>query len=58
MDRIGADFIGAISMLENRFNVKALLTQLPLFNEDKSNFLGCVDLVDMNVKIWNEKITR
>ena len=53
MDRIGADFFNAVSMIEERLGAKPLVIQLPIGAE--SDFVGVVDLVDMKAIIWEEE---
>jgi elongation factor G len=52
MDRIGADFFRCVDMIEDRFGVTAVVTQLPIGAE--SDFQGLVDLVKMKAIIWHD----
>jgi elongation factor G len=52
MDRIGADFFGAIRMMKDRLACHPVPLQIPIGAEDK--FLGVVDLVEMNAVVWPE----
>jgi len=47
MDRVGADFYGTVSMIEERLQAKVLPVQLPLGTE--SSFRGVIDLVENKV---------
>ena len=53
MDRIGADFFGAVEMMVDRLGAKPLLVQLPLGSEDQ--FRGVVDLVRFTGIVWHEE---
>ncbi len=53
MDRIGADFFGAVEMMVDRLGAKPLLIQLPLGSEDQ--FQGVVDLVRFTGVVWHEE---
>src|SRR5688500_14201531 len=50
MDRIGADFYGAMDMMKDRLGTHAVPLQIPIGVEDK--FRGIVDLVQMKALIW------
>lgn len=50
MDRIGADFFGAIVMMKQRLGCHPVPLQIPIGSEDK--FMGVVDLVQMKAYIW------
>ncbi|MBN36762.1 MAG: elongation factor G [Rhodospirillaceae bacterium] len=52
MDRIGADFFRCVDMIEDRFGVTAVVTQLPIGAE--ADFKGVVDLVKMKAIIWHD----
>jgi elongation factor G len=52
MDRIGADFFGAIQMMRDRLKASPLILQIPVGAED--NFSGVVDLVHMQQIQWDE----
>jgi len=52
MDRVGADFFGAISMMRSRFNSIPLAIQLPLGREE--HFAGIVDIVGQRLITWDE----
>ncbi len=50
MDRTGADFYNAVSMMANRLGAKPVPIQLPIGAEDK--FEGVIDLVEMRAYVW------
>ncbi len=50
MDRIGADFYGAIESIRLRLDARPVPLQLPIGAE--SQFKGVVDLVEMKAHIW------
>jgi len=52
MDRIGADFFGAVAMMKERFNSIPLPVQIPLGRED--SFRGVVDLIRRRVITWDD----
>ncbi|MBN1948443.1 MAG: elongation factor G [Candidatus Cloacimonetes bacterium] len=47
MDRIGADFLNVVDMIQERLTVNALPVQLPLGQED--DFSGIIDLISRKV---------
>ncbi|MBN1793599.1 MAG: elongation factor G [Candidatus Omnitrophica bacterium] len=51
MDRVGADFLGAVSDIKTKLGTHPLIVQLPLGREE--NFHGVIDLVEMNALVWN-----
>ncbi len=51
MDRIGADFKMTVSQIRERLGATCAPIQLPLGAEDK--FMGQIDLVEMNTKIYH-----
>ncbi len=53
MDRVGADFFGAVDMIEERLGAKPLVIQLPIGAE--ADFVGVVDLIDMKAIVWEEE---
>ncbi len=53
MDRIGADFFGAVDMIEERLGAKPLVIQLPIGAE--ADFVGVVDLIGMKAIVWEEE---
>ena len=52
LDRIGADFLGTVKMIEKRLNAVPLIMQLPIGSED--GFAGVIDLVRMQQIIWDD----
>jgi len=50
MDKLGADFYFTVDTIVNRLGAKPLVIQLPIGAE--SDFLGVVDIVEMNAKVW------
>ncbi len=51
IDRMGADFFRAVSMMKERLGANAVCIQLPIGVE--SGFVGIVDLVQMDAVIWS-----
>jgi elongation factor G len=52
MDRIGANFFGAVDMIRNRLKASPLILQLPVGAED--TFSGVIDLIDMKRITWDD----
>jgi len=52
MDRIGADFLGAVQMMKERLGANAVPIQLPVGQGDM--FKGIIDLVRMKAYIFHE----
>lgn len=52
MDRVGANFFGAVDEIKNRLVATPVLLQLPIGKED--SFKGVVDLVAMRAIYWND----
>ncbi len=52
LDRIGADFFGAVSQMKKRLNANPLILQLPVGIED--SFTGIIDLVRMEQITWDD----
>lgn len=50
MDRVGADFHGAVQMMHNRLGANAVAIQLPIGIEE--NFKGIVDLITQKAYIY------
>ncbi|MBS3177094.1 MULTISPECIES: elongation factor G [unclassified Pseudoclavibacter] len=50
MDKLGADFYFTVDTIVNRLGAKPLVIQLPIGAEN--DFIGIVDLVEMNAKVW------
>jgi elongation factor G len=51
LDRVGADFLRVVQMMEERLGVKPLVLQLPIGTED--TFRGVVDLLAMKARVWH-----
>jgi len=51
MDRIGADFLGSIRMMEKKLGANPLVLEIPIGSEDK--FEGVIDLIKMKSIRWN-----
>ncbi len=55
MDIVGADFFNTIEMIEDRLKANPVPpVQLPIGKED--HFIGVVDLVNMNARIYNDDL--
>ena len=50
MDKLGADFYYTVQTIIDRLKAVPLPLQLPIGSE--SDFIGIVDLVEMNAKVW------
>ena len=50
MDRTGANFLRTVDMMRERLGSNPAILQLPIGAE--SDFIGVVDLVEMNAKVW------
>lgn len=50
LDRTGADFYKVVDSIVDKLNSTPLVLQLPIGAE--SDFIGVVDLVEMNAKVW------
>ena len=53
MDRVGADFLGAVQMMKDRLHANAVPIQLPVGEGDI--FSGIIDLITMKARIFNEE---
>jgi len=53
MDRVGADFLGVVAMMEDRLKTRPLVMQLPIGKEE--NLKGLVDLVTLKAYVWDEE---
>ncbi len=53
LDRVGADFFGAIKMMKEKLNANPLILQLPVGLEE--DFAGVIDLIDMKQIVWNDE---
>jgi elongation factor G len=52
MDRVGADFYGVVSQMEDKLGANPVPMQLPIGSED--NFKGVVDLIERRAIVWKE----
>ncbi len=52
LDRVGADFFGAIDMMRERLGAYPLIIQIPIGSED--TFSGIIDLIQMKQIIWDD----
>ncbi|MDP2800000.1 MAG: GTP-binding protein, partial [Deltaproteobacteria bacterium] len=52
MDRIGANFSGAVEMMRERLGVRPAILQLPIGAED--SFRGIIDIIDQKSLYWDE----
>ncbi len=52
MDRVGADYFGAIEMMRTRFTSIPVAIQIPAGSED--NFRGAIDLINQKMIVWND----
>lgn len=52
LDRVGADFHRVVGMIRERLGVEALVTQLPIGQEDQ--FMGLVDLLSREAWLWQD----
>jgi len=55
MDRVGADFLRTIEMIEERLKAKTVAIQVPLGKENLFN--GVIDLVDKKAWIFPDEVT-
>lgn len=52
LDRIGADFLGTVAMMEKRLQANPLIIQLPVGAEE--SFVGVIDLISMTQITWDD----
>jgi len=52
LDRVGADFFGAVEMVRERLEANPLMVQIPIGSED--TFSGIIDLIQMKQIIWDD----
>ncbi|KQC08980.1 MAG: elongation factor G [Smithella sp. SDB] len=52
MDRVGADYFGAIEMMRERFTSIPVAIQIPAGSED--SFRGAIDLINWKMLVWDE----
>ena len=50
MDRVGADFYASFESIRERLGANPVAVQIPVGAE--SDFVGVVDLIDMNARVW------
>ncbi len=55
MDRVGADFYGAVNMMKERLGANAVPITLPVGEGDM--FAGVIDLMTMKARMYNEDVT-
>lgn len=53
MDRVGADFLGTVAMMNDKLGARPALVQIPWGAEDR--FRGVIDLIKMKALIWDEE---
>ena len=56
MDIMGADFYHVLDMVRDRLKCNAVPIQLPIGSEE--NFVGIIDLVDMNSRIYHDDLGK
>ena len=54
MDIVGADFFNVVDMIKDRLKANPVPVQIPIGKED--NFVGVVDLVNMNARIYKDDL--
>ena len=54
MDIVGADFFNTVEMIEDRLKANPVPVQIPIGKED--NFIGVVDLINMNARIYKDDL--
>jgi elongation factor G len=54
MDRVGADFFGAVQSMIDRLGAKPVPVQLPIGQEE--HFRGVVDIIEMKAVVWNDDL--
>lgn len=52
MDRVGADYFGAIDMMRKRFTSSPVAVQIPAGSEE--NFRGAIDLINQKLLCWDD----
>ncbi len=53
MDRAGADFLRAVSDIEQKLNANTIVLQVPIGEEE--NFNGIIDLIDFKAIYWKDE---
>jgi elongation factor G len=54
MDIMGADFFRVVQMVKDRLKANAVPVQIPIGAEE--NFIGMIDLIEMNAAIYRDKL--
>jgi len=52
MDRVGADYFGAVEMMRERFTSIPVAIQIPAGSED--SFQGAIDLINWKMLVWDD----
>jgi len=52
MDRLGADFSGAVNQMRDKLGARPLILQTPMGSE--ADFVGVIDLLRMQAVLWDE----
>ncbi len=52
MDRLGADFTGAVDQMRDKLGARPLVLQTPMGSE--ADFVGVIDLLRMQAVLWDE----
>jgi elongation factor G len=52
MDRLGADFTGAVDQMRDKLGTRPLVLQIPMGSE--ADFVGVIDLLRMQAVLWDE----
>ncbi len=53
MDRVGADFLGAVNSMKVKLGANPVILQLPMGSEDR--FSGVIDLINMKQITWDDE---
>ncbi|MFA5528273.1 MAG: elongation factor G [Peptostreptococcales bacterium] len=56
MDILGADFFNVVQMMKDRLKANAVPVQLPIGKEE--NFIGIIDLVEMNARVYKDDLGK
>ena len=54
MDIVGADFFNVVDMIRERLKANPVPIQIPIGSED--NFMGMVDLINMNARVYKDDL--
>jgi elongation factor G len=52
MDRLGADFLGAVDQMREKLGARPLIVQMPMGAE--ADFSGVIDLLEMHAVCWDD----